>query len=498
MNYDTNFKSVKDQVSPEEWQARVELAACYRLVDQYGMTDLIYNHITARIPGTEHLLINLYGLLYKEITASSLVKIDVEGEIIAKPDTDYGINKSGYVIHGAIHKARPDVKCVLHTHTRAGIAVSAMNCGLLPLSQTSIRFHNHIGYHDFEGPAVDLDERERIVKDLGEHNALVMRNHGLLTCGPSVPEAFNLMYQLEQSCRSQVDAMAARTELNVPGENVLAHTAHLYQPGHAAALRRAGMAGDAPPARRRAEELGLSAVLALSGTGCLVDEAAAFEYSRPPTIDEACALLAADDGARVIAGGQTLVPLMAMRLARPTRLIDIARIPGLSYVRDEGGRNRDRRDDQTACDRERSGGPRQAAAARQGHALRRPYRDAGARHGRRLARQRRPGGRDRAGRGDARRDARLARGRREPSHHGVGLLPRPDGDRAAADRVPRRGAFSGVAGDARSARASTRSTRGRAISPLFPRRRRSRSMATAAAPALLSARRRDRCAAAVR
>ena len=142
MNYDTNFKSVKDQVSAEEWQARVELAACYRLVDQYGMTDLIYNHITARIPGTEHLLINLYGLLYKEITASSLVKIDVEGEIIAKPDTDYGINKSGYVIHGAIHKARPEVKCVLHTHTRAGVAVSAMNCGLLaavadldPLSQ---------------------------------------------------------------------------------------------------------------------------------------------------------------------------------------------------------------------------------------------------------------------------------------------------------------------------------------------------------------------------
>ena len=164
MNYDTNFKSVKDQVSPEEWQARVELAACYRLTDQYGMTDLIYNHITARIPGTEHLLINLYGLLYKEITASSLVKIDVEGEIIAKPDTDYGINKSGYVIHGAIHKARPEVRCVLHTHTRAGVAVSAMNCGLLPLSQTSIRFHNHIGYHDFEGPAVDLEERERIVK----------------------------------------------------------------------------------------------------------------------------------------------------------------------------------------------------------------------------------------------------------------------------------------------------------------------------------------------
>jgi ribulose-5-phosphate 4-epimerase/fuculose-1-phosphate aldolase len=195
------------------------------------MTDLIYNHITARIPGTEHLLINLYGLLYKEITASSLVKIDVEGEIIAKPDTDYGINKSGYVIHGAIHKARPEVKCVLHTHTRAGIAVSGMQCGLLPLSQTSIRFVGHIGYHDYEGPAIDLAERERIVADLGEHDALVMRNHGLLTCGPSVQQAFNTMYQLEMSCRAQVDAMNSRTELLVPDEATLAKTAHLYQPG---------------------------------------------------------------------------------------------------------------------------------------------------------------------------------------------------------------------------------------------------------------------------
>jgi ribulose-5-phosphate 4-epimerase/fuculose-1-phosphate aldolase len=232
MNYTTEFKSIRDCVADEEWQARVDLAACYRLVDKYGMTDLIYNHITARIPGSpDHLLINLYGLLYKEITASSLVKIDVEGNIAWKPETDYGINKSGYVIHGAIHKARPDVACVLHTHTRAGIAVSAMKCGLLPLSQTSIRFVSHIGYHDYEGPAVDLDERERIVRDLGPHDALIMRNHGLLTCGASIPQAFNTMYQLELSCRSQVDAMAARAELTMPGENVLAHTAHLYQPG---------------------------------------------------------------------------------------------------------------------------------------------------------------------------------------------------------------------------------------------------------------------------
>jgi ribulose-5-phosphate 4-epimerase/fuculose-1-phosphate aldolase len=231
MNYSTSFKSLKDEVSAEEWQARVELAACYRLVDAYGMTDLIYNHITARIPGTEHLLINLYGLLYKEITASSLVKITLDGDVVQKQNTDYGINKSGYVIHGCIHRARPDVACVLHTHTRAGMAVSAMKCGLLPMSQTAIRFVGHIGYHDYEGPAVDLAERERLVRDLGQHNAMVLRNHGLITCGPSVPEAFNLMYQLELSCRAQVDAMAARTELTLPGENVLAHTAHLYQPG---------------------------------------------------------------------------------------------------------------------------------------------------------------------------------------------------------------------------------------------------------------------------
>src|SRR5690242_10792726 len=231
VNYSTDFRSIRDDVLAQEWQARIDLAACYRLVDHYGMFDLIYNPITARIPGIEHLLINLYGLLYKEITASSLVKIDHEGKFVWKPDTDYGINVSGYVIHGAVHKARADVACVLHTHTRAGMAVAAMQCGLLPLSQTSIRFVGHVGYHDYEGPAVELDERERLVRDLGAHDALIMRNHGLLTCGATVQQAFNTMYQLELSCRSQVDAMSARTELTMPGENVLAHTAHMYQPG---------------------------------------------------------------------------------------------------------------------------------------------------------------------------------------------------------------------------------------------------------------------------
>ncbi|HUZ73901.1 MAG TPA: class II aldolase/adducin family protein [Stellaceae bacterium] len=231
MAYTTAFKSLRGEVDAAEWQARVELAACYRLVDAYGMTDLIYNHITARIPGTDHLLINLYGLLYREITASSLVKIDRDGNVLWKPDTDYGINKSGYVIHGAIHAARPDVACVIHTHTRAGMAVSAMKCGLLPLDQTAMRFVGHLGYHDYEGPAIDLDERQLLVRDLGPHDAMILRSHGLLTCGATVPQAFNTMYQLELSCRAQVDAMAARTELIVPSDNVLQHTAHLYQPG---------------------------------------------------------------------------------------------------------------------------------------------------------------------------------------------------------------------------------------------------------------------------
>jgi ribulose-5-phosphate 4-epimerase/fuculose-1-phosphate aldolase len=231
MKYDTNFKCIRNDVSPEEWQARVELAAAYRLVDHYGMTDLIYNHITVRIPGTEHLLINLYGMLYKEITASSFARIDSEGKVLWKPDTDYTINNAGYVIHGAIHKARPDVGCVTHTHTRAGMAVSAMKCGLLPLNQTAIRFNGHIGYHEYEGPAINLDERERIVQSLGEHEALIMRNHGLLTCGPNVQQAFNTLYQLEMSCRAQVDSMAARTDLSIPPADVLERTAHLYRPG---------------------------------------------------------------------------------------------------------------------------------------------------------------------------------------------------------------------------------------------------------------------------
>ena len=229
--YPTDFRCVREEVSPAEWKARVDLAACYRLVEMYGMSDLIYNHITVRIPGTEHLLINLYGMVYKEITASSLMKIDVDGNILWKPDTPYGLNSGGYVIHGAVHTARPDVGCVIHTHSRAGMAVSAMACGLLPITQHSMRFHGRIGYHDYEGPALSLGERERMVANLGSYNALVLRSHGLLTCGPSIAEAFNLLYQLEMACRVQVDVMATATQLVQPPQEIIERTAKVFEPG---------------------------------------------------------------------------------------------------------------------------------------------------------------------------------------------------------------------------------------------------------------------------
>ena len=229
--YETEFPSVRGSVSDEEWQARVDLAACYRLMDHYGMTDMIYNHITLRIPGTHHLLINLYGLTYKEITASSLMKIDVDGNILWKPESDYGINQAGYVIHGAVHRARPNVDSVIHTHTRAGMAISSMKCGLLPLNQTSIRFYGHLAYHAYEGPALDLGEQERLVRDLGEHDAMILKAHGLLSCGATIAQTFNTIHQLELACRAQVDAMAARTELEIPSPEILAATARLYQPG---------------------------------------------------------------------------------------------------------------------------------------------------------------------------------------------------------------------------------------------------------------------------
>lgn len=219
-----------EKYSPQEQQARINLAACYRLMPLFGMSDLVYNHITARIPGTEEILINPYGFMYEEITASSLIKITVEGDVLDNPHTDMDVNQAGYVIHSAVHGARDDVGCVIHTHSRAGMAVSAMKQGLLPLTQTAMRFAK-IAYHDYEGPAVNLEERERLVADLGMHDAMVLRNHGLLVATASVPEAFNAIYWLEMACRAQVDALTAGVELVYPPQEVIEKTWHLYQPG---------------------------------------------------------------------------------------------------------------------------------------------------------------------------------------------------------------------------------------------------------------------------
>ena len=224
-------RATRDQVSAEEWEIRVDLAAAYRLMVRYGMTDMIYNHITARVPDRpDEFLINAYGLHYSEVTASNLHRINHDGEITQRGSTHYGVNFPGFVIHGAIHQARPDVNCVIHSHTRAGIAVSAMKVGLLPLCLFGMRFANDIGYHDCEGVVVGVEERETLVRDLGAHNVMMLRNHGVLACGPTVAEAFNMQYMLEQACKVQVDTMTSGTELVLPSRNAVEQAAHMFAP----------------------------------------------------------------------------------------------------------------------------------------------------------------------------------------------------------------------------------------------------------------------------
>ena len=205
-------ESVKNQVSSEEWALRVNLAACYRLIAMFGWDDLIFTHISARVPGPdEHFLINAYGLMFEEMTASSLVKVDLEGEIVL--ETPYFVNPAGFTIHSAIHAARDDAGCVLHTHTRAGVAVSAQKDGLLPLSQVSLFPYASLAYHDYEGIALNEDGKPRLFADLGNRNFLILRNHGLLTVGPSVPDAFLFMYALETACQTQLAAQSGGGEL---------------------------------------------------------------------------------------------------------------------------------------------------------------------------------------------------------------------------------------------------------------------------------------------
>ena len=213
---------------PEEWDMRVKLAACYRLAAHFQMTDLIYTHFTARVPGPErHFLINPYGMMFHEVTASSLVKLDLDGNVVE--DSGYPVNAAGYIIHSAVHRAREDAHCVLHTHTQAGCAVSAMAEGLLPISQFANFYYGRIGYHAYEGLALDSSECERLAADLGERNILILRNHGLLTCGRTVAAAFSRMLNMEKACRIQCSALAGGREIVQPPAEVCEHTARQFE-----------------------------------------------------------------------------------------------------------------------------------------------------------------------------------------------------------------------------------------------------------------------------
>ena len=199
--------SVKDQVSPEEWKARCDLAALYRLVRMHGWDDLFFTHISMRVPGPdEHFLLNPFGLLYEDVTASNMVKVDLDGNVL--PPAQFGINPAGFVIHSAIHAARHDVKVALHLHTDAGVAVSAQKGGLRPISQLSMHVFNDLAYHDYEGVALDLEERDRLVADLGDKNVMILRNHGTLSVGDHPFSVYIRIYLLERACKVQVMAQA--------------------------------------------------------------------------------------------------------------------------------------------------------------------------------------------------------------------------------------------------------------------------------------------------
>ncbi len=223
------MQSVRSQVHADEWQLRVDLAACYRLVALYGMSDLVFTHISAKLPesvsgvGNHHFLINPYGLMFDEITASSLVKVDMACNKLS--DSPYPVNPAGFVIHSAVHEARHDAQCVLHVHTRAGIAVSAQKAGVLPLSQQSTFVLASLAYHDYEGVAFRPDEKPRLQADLGHKTFLMLRNHGLLTVGRSVADAFLSMYTFEATCQIQVSAMAGGTPLTDVDPRIVLGTA---------------------------------------------------------------------------------------------------------------------------------------------------------------------------------------------------------------------------------------------------------------------------------
>lgn len=220
-----------DGMTDAEWQTRCDLAALYRLVAHFRMTDFIYTHISARVPGPDHhFLINDYGTMFHEMRASDLVKVDLEGNAVATPgQSGRRVNQAGFTIHSAIHIARPDLACVVHTHTAAGIAVSAQEQGLLPISQHALKFYGCVSYHGYEGLALDLGERERLVADLGQNKAMILRNHGLMACGRTIPEAFHEIYFLERACQAQVAALSGGAKLVFPPREVCEHTMQQFR-----------------------------------------------------------------------------------------------------------------------------------------------------------------------------------------------------------------------------------------------------------------------------
>jgi len=218
-----------DNIDAVEWQSRCELAALYRLVAHFRMTDLIDTHITLRVPGPEHhFLINRYGVIFDRMKASDLVRIDEHGQVVNGIKEHSRVNAAGFVIHSAIHMARPDLGCVIHTHTGAGMAVAAQEHGLLPISQHALKFYGKLAYHTYEGIALSLDERERLVADLGPHKAMILRNHGLLAAGSGVAQAFHEIHFLERACQAQVQALSGNSKLLQPSEEVCRLTAEQF------------------------------------------------------------------------------------------------------------------------------------------------------------------------------------------------------------------------------------------------------------------------------
>ena len=221
------MKKKQNKYSDEEWENRVNLAAAYHLADHFDMSDIVWNHITTKTSSTkETFLINPFGFRYDEITASNLLEINSNGQVINNSKSS--INHTGFVIHGAIHQARKDIKCIMHTHSRAGLAISSLKEGLIPMIQDAAIFYNRVSYHEWEGMSTDQNECQRLSKSLGNNKVLILRNHGLLTCGETISEAFILMYYLDRACKNQIDVMSTNMDAKIPSNNIMEYAAGQY------------------------------------------------------------------------------------------------------------------------------------------------------------------------------------------------------------------------------------------------------------------------------